>query len=279
MTRPSHVSRLRVGDATVTLVATARGWRFRPPYMVSDDDLIAAAGPDADANARLTLDYTSVHVALGGRSVVIDPARLTADQRRRYAASGAEITPGLDAAGIDPEAVTDVVLGHRHLDHFTGALRDEVGACLTYPNARHHAGRADWEGADDELFARLRLALGRTVCLTDQDVDIAPGLRLLATPGETPGHLAVRVESRGQVFLWLGDLVHHRLELDRLDWVLANSDRAALERSRRRVLADAAATDAVVLWAHARFPGWGRVSAAPDGRFRWTPRPPGGAGS
>jgi hypothetical protein len=38
------------------------------------------------------------------------------------------------------------------------------------------------------------------------------------TPGETPGHLIVRVESDGQRCYLVGDLLHHGCEVVHLDW-------------------------------------------------------------
>jgi glyoxylase-like metal-dependent hydrolase (beta-lactamase superfamily II) len=275
-----YVDTMTFGEAAVTLVASVRGWRFRPPYPISDEELRRAA-PEADGEARLSLDMTSAHIALGGLSIVVDPGRPDAEQRARY--GSAEVTPGVDAAlarlGVDPASVTHVVVSHNHHDHFTGITLDEAGLTVAYPNARHLIGRADWEapGIHDALMRRhwRPVADAGLVDLVDGDTELAPGLRAVPLPGETAGHLGLRLESGGDTFWWVGDLVHHEMELARLDWALAGSLQPAMEESRRRLLEDAAATGAVIAWAHAPFPGWGRVGRRPDG-YAWRPlRPPG----
>jgi glyoxylase-like metal-dependent hydrolase (beta-lactamase superfamily II) len=259
----------------VTRIATLRRWWFRPPYTVSDKELREAA-PEADRDARLPLDFTSLHIALGGLSVVVDPGRLTAAQRVRYGA--AELTPGLAPAlaeiGVDRNHVTHVVITHAHADHFTGINDDDEGRTVAFPNARHHMSRLDWEraGSDDELFRRLSAAVVKRglLDLADGDPDIAPGLSLLSTPGETPGHLCVRLRSAGGTLYWIGDLVHHSMEFEHPDWAMEGADAEALQRSRDHVFGEAAGSGALVVWAHATAPGWGRVEATRSG-FRWRP--------
>jgi glyoxylase-like metal-dependent hydrolase (beta-lactamase superfamily II) len=265
---------MTLGDAVVTVIASVHGWRFRPPYTVSDVELKSATA-DADEQARLSLDFMSAHVATGGLSIVVDPGRVSAEQRARYA--GAEITPGVDGAlaelGIAAEEVTHVFVSHHHHDHFTGITSAAGGAEITFPNARHLVSRIDFEnqGPQPDVFERHWAPVREAglVDLVDGDSEIAPGLTVLAIPGETAGHQGLRVESLGSRFYWVGDLLHHQIEATHLDWALAGSLQPAMEVSRRRVLEEAADDEGVVVWAHAPFPGWGRVGRGPAG-YTWT---------
>jgi hypothetical protein len=54
------------------------------------------------------------------------------------------------------------------------------------------------------------------------------------------------------------------------DWVSPNRDPVAARRSRERLMAAAANTNALVTYSHAPFPGWGRFSRR-DGGYAWTP--------
>ncbi|MEA2682290.1 MAG: hypothetical protein QOK05_618 [Chloroflexota bacterium] len=268
------VDQVTSGETVITLVAHTRGWRFRLPFPASDDELRAAA-PDADDQARVVIEFGSCHVRHGDVSMVIDAGRLTASHRANH--GGAEFTAGVEAGmtsvGIQPADVTHVLITHAHPDHFTGIAPDDDGGALVYPNARHLVSRRDWEGAGpgNDLLRRLAAPANAAglLDLVEGDIEIAPGLTILKAPGETPGHLCLRAESAGKNFFWLGDLVHHRLELDHLDWVLAGGDAAAMEASRRRILGMAAGSNALVLWAHATFPGWARVRRQGDS-FLWS---------
>jgi glyoxylase-like metal-dependent hydrolase (beta-lactamase superfamily II) len=114
------------------------------------------------------------------------------------------IVAGLAAFGKHPKDVTRIVLTHAHADHAGGAARvaDETGA----PVAVH---------ADDAAYARqgkipptdLATTTGRLLArfgakrftpfevareLKDGDeLDVAGGLRVVHTPGHTPGHVSL----------------------------------------------------------------------------------------
>lgn len=112
----------------------------------------------------------------------------------------------LAALGVTPESVRHVVFTHRHWDHFNGAVvaGREGALCPLFPRARHHLRRADWDYVATKLGdpgTRLSRAFGvlhpaGLIDIVERDLEIAPGVRLLATPGETPGHQAVRIASQ-----------------------------------------------------------------------------------
>ena len=57
---------------------------------------------------------------------------------------------------------------------------------------------------------------------------------LESTPGHTPGHVSVQIESRGERAVITGDLVHHPAQFARPGWKnQADSDRAQAEQTRR----------------------------------------------
>lgn len=108
------------------------------------------------------------------------------------------VTPLADAlATVDAEPgdVTAVVLSHLHFDH---CGQQAALAAPVHVQADEHAAASAEDYTIPEWAAipatRLRLVHG--------DEEIAPGLRLLATPGHTPGHQSVVVEAAdGRVVL------------------------------------------------------------------------------
>jgi glyoxylase-like metal-dependent hydrolase (beta-lactamase superfamily II) len=51
------------------------------------------------------------------------------------------------------------------------------------------------------------------------DHRISPEIRLLPTPGHTPGHVSVMIESRGECAAITGDMMHHPCQVTRPDWI------------------------------------------------------------
>lgn len=151
----------------------------------------------------------------------------------------------LAAAGIAPADVTTVVLTHLHTDHVGWAV---TGAGEPYfRNASYLLQRAEVEAVD-----ALNPALGRGLIKPLraaghlQEVAgehrLGAHLRIVATPGHTPGHQSVVVESADETLLLTGDLLVHAIQL--VDPALAYAyevDPAAARASRTAMLRDLAA--------------------------------------
>jgi glyoxylase-like metal-dependent hydrolase (beta-lactamase superfamily II) len=159
--------------------------------------------------------------------------------------------PGLLAqVGVEPEDVDAVVLTHVHSDH-VGWVSD--GVRPTFPRAEYVLQRAELDQvrarADYsqlinpiEEAGQLRVVEGETVLR---------GLRLLPTPGHTPGHQSV-VTDRAVLG---GDLLVHPAQArwPELTYAYEQNPATAIT-SRREVLALAAALGIPIAAAHPHTP-------------------------
>jgi glyoxylase-like metal-dependent hydrolase (beta-lactamase superfamily II) len=276
------VATRRLGDAVVTIISDGT-LRWAPKFAIPDEERRRAM-PDADVEGKVPLGLNLAHVRLGGASIVIDPGCDEPESAwaAEFAAKWPGLTrsPGLEAGlrhiGVSPDDVTHVLITHVHEDHLAGVAAEQGGdLALRFPNARHAVGRRDWEEhparrqPDSALSRRLGLAArqGRLDAV-DGDREVAQGVTMLATPGETPGHYAVRVTSGEHRFYYLGDLFHLPCEVEHVDWAPPNRDVEALAASRRRLLADQDGHDSVLVFSHDHFPAWGRAVRAGAG-YRW----------
>lgn len=245
--------------------------------------------PEAERAAHLDLfaprpfPSQCVHIALPapGASVLVDASVYD------FPPDVAQVPPGyspppdllaaLAARGVAAEDVTHVVITHPHFDHINGLTRraeDDPDRWIPcFPNARHYLGARDWE--QPELHAVLAdagsleartlgvLHTAGLLELVSGECEIAPGVRIVPAPGETPGHQLVRVESEGQIAYCLGDLFHSAEEVARPEWMAAWADRLAMAASRRALMDAAHAENALLVAAH--LPGAGRLAAASAG--------------
>jgi glyoxylase-like metal-dependent hydrolase (beta-lactamase superfamily II) len=133
-------------------------------------------------------------------------------------------------------SVTDVVLSHLHIDHVGWA---STAGVPTFPGARHHIHAADWkhfvDGDADAAVQDKVSPLRDAAALWDGD-SASPfdWLRLVHTPGHTPGASIALIESQGRSLALIGDLFHHPAALEHPHWRCGfdwDADAAAAARS------------------------------------------------
>jgi glyoxylase-like metal-dependent hydrolase (beta-lactamase superfamily II) len=136
---------------------------------------------------------------------------------------------------------------------------------------------ADWSYFMSEESLQRRPHLGDSVeplgdaglvVLVDGELEVASGIRLVPTPGHTPGHARVFIESEGIELAVLGDVVVHELQALDPDLVYFNDHDPGLSAStRKEVLARLADVGMDVIASHFRRPG--RFSRNGKG-FSWS---------
>jgi glyoxylase-like metal-dependent hydrolase (beta-lactamase superfamily II) len=206
-----------------------------------------------------------------------------------YEPNVGKLVENLQAEGITPADIDMVILSHGHLDHI-GGNTDAEGKPL-FPRARYIISKDDWEfwtwesnlaSLPQDSFTRSQIKAVRKNLLPIQDrfdivdyeTEILPGIRAMAAPGHTPGHMVLALSSSNEQLLCVFDLAHYPFQLEQPDWYFSGDiipERAVL--TRRQVL-DRASTDKVLVMAcHFPFPGLGHIMK--DGEvWIWQPIEP-----
>lgn len=230
-------------------------------------------------------------VRSGGRTVLVDTG--VGRDRERPGSPLFHRQPGdlpgrLRRAGVDPAEVDVVVNTHIHGDHVGWNTHDENGEWApTFPRATYllpapddryfgpEGGYAGGARVDDRLLYEDSIApvhrAGQAVVWED-GYRVDEHLRLEPAPGHTPGSSVLRISSRGEHAVFVGDVLHSPVQILRPG---CNScfclDPRQAASTRRRVLQRAADEGALVIPAH--FSGTGVVEVgAENGGFtlrRW----------
>lgn len=208
------------------------------------------------------------------------------------AGSGASFMPSagalpdtLDAAGIAPDDITDVVFTHAHPDHIWGVLDDFDDP--VFPQATHWIGQAEhnyWTDPNTVSSigeARASFAVGaqrRLEAIADQlsffgpEEELIPGVYSIPTYGHTPGHMSFELRAGTQALMVGGDAIgNHHVAFARPAWHSGadqNPEQAALTR---QILLNRLADEQMpLLGFHLPQGGLGRVEKAADS-FRFVP--------
>ncbi len=181
-----------------------------------------------------------------------------------------EFLQSLEAVGCPRESVDTVVCTHLHVDHVGWNTMLQNGEWVpTFPNARYLIGRREYEhwcreGDDDQ-----QAILGDSVqpvfdhglaTLVEMNHRISDEIRLTPTPGHTPGHVSVLIESKGERAMITGDMLHHPCQFAHPHWSPAfDSDPVAGAHMRRAVMEGVADAPVLVIGTHFAAPTAGHV--------------------
>lgn len=100
------------------------------------------------------------------------------------------------------------------------------------------------------------------VDLIDLPHRLTDEIRLVSTPGHTPGHASVEIRSQGEEGLITGDFIHHPCQMAVPDLAeIADTDGVMAGETRRRVLGACADRPILVIGTHFARPVAGHVHA------------------
>ena len=181
----------------------------------------------------------------------------------------------LTAAGAAPEDVTHVLCTHLHVDHTGWNTRLLDGRWVpSFPNARYLVSQADLDLFGGENTQTYQDNVAPIVAaglaeIVGPDHGIGDHIRLIPTPGHTPGHVSVKVSGGGRDLILTGDALHSPVQCRHPEWRFASDEDAGLAvESRKKLLGNAAETQASVIGSHFPLPSVGTVRAEGD-HFAW----------
>jgi len=247
---------------------------------VNVEETKAALKAGGLSDAHVPIPFTVIAVNTGGRWILIDSG--TGGGQAGGPKAGV-LAQSMAAAGIDPKAVTTVVISHFHGDHISGLMAKDTNAQM-FPDAEIVVPAAElkWWTQPVDSIPQPRRALAQRIQATlptwknvkavDGEADLAPGVRAIPAHGHTQGHTAHLVSSGASQLLVTADATNvAALFVKNPEWQAGFDHVPDLAVETRKKLFDRAIADkAMVAGYHWGLPNVGTI--AKDGKgYAFTP--------
>ena len=274
----------QVGDTTITKIEEI----VYPEF----SDVIPAATPEVVKQVKwlfphfvteegmLSLSIHSLIVETPSAKLIVDTCIGNDRDRNPFEVMHMLSTSYMEdmkAAGYHPDGIDFVLCTHLHLDHVGWNTHLVNGKWVpTFPNASYLFGKDDLEfwgaaKADDEnefmqiqhrvfedsMQPVLDAGLAKPI---EGPAEVCEGVRLIPTPGHTPGHCSVLIESKGESAMITGDFVHHPIQFWDPNLVSPfDVDNDAAVATRHRVFGEYADSPTLIIGTHFAGPTAGKL--------------------
>ncbi len=286
-----HVKSWKVGDVTISRIVEI--WDFQ--------DNINMTMSDATADEVIAMDWLHPHYATPEglqrmnfqgfvvqtptRTIVVDSC-IGAGREREFDVF-CDLPEGflqdLESLGINREDVDTVMCTHLHFDHVGwNTYKDPATGEFkpTFPNARYLFGKTEFEAWKDirndghhnpnHMFECVDPIVEAGMAdFIDADHVICEEIQCEPSHGHTPGHVHVRISSKGEEAVITGDLMHHPMQCAMPHrQATFDMDKDTGRQTRIGFVEKYADSGVLVIGAHFAEPTAGHIATAENGD-RW----------
>jgi glyoxylase-like metal-dependent hydrolase (beta-lactamase superfamily II) len=261
----------KVGSVEVTAVYDGIWRKPHDPTFIKNASVEETKA--ALAKAGLTTEFmpiplTVIVLKIGDKHIMVDSGSGVG----QWQANATNLPANMKAAGIDRSQISTILVSHFHPDHVWGLMEKGTNAPV-FPNAELivNGNEYNWwtESGRVEKLAEGRRAAGKRIAdnfptwknwkLVQNNAEVAPGVRLIAAPGHTPGHSAFLVTSGKEQLMVSNDTMYvPALLAPHPEWQgTYDQDGPTAVVTRRNLVDQVIADKMMICGAHFPFPGAG----------------------
>ncbi|MBT3958252.1 MAG: MBL fold metallo-hydrolase [Gemmatimonadales bacterium] len=236
----------------------------------------------ADERNRIPLALRCLLVEAPGALVLIDTGIGNKESDKFHDLYGVEnegtpsmLEDGIRAAGFSPDDVDIVLNTHLHFDHAGGdTFVDAEGRVApSFPRARYVVQKGEFDfahGGNERVRASYLarnfdpIAEAGLWDFVEGPAQVTEGIRVVPSPGHTPFHQSVLIESEGRTACYLADVCPTAAHVP-LPWIMGyDLEPLVTLESKRGLWAQAREEDWLLVFEHDPQVAWGRLDPGSD---------------
>ena len=217
-----------------------------------------------DEKNRICLGMRCLLIQTGSKKILIDTGcgfKYTEKQMQIYRIEhSTSVVQELANLDLDPGQIDYVINTHYHFDHCGGnTLLQGDQVVATFPNATYLVRREEYEEAthpNERTSATYfshnwnPIKESGQLRLIEEDLELISGVHLVHTPGHTPGHQCVKLESEGKILFYLADLCPTAAHIP-LPWIMGyDLEPMTTLRVRKHIYHQAITEDWILFFEH-----------------------------
>lgn len=229
----------------------------------------------ADEEGNLKAYVQSFLIKSGGKNILIDTCCGNGKNRPGAPDWSNLKTSYLDRlheTNVGEEDIDIVLCTHIHFDHVGWNIKLEGGKWIpTFPNAKYLFAKEEykyWEQKPEKEMEDDKLSFDDSVSpiikdglahFVESNHKIDQNISLVSTPGHTPGHVSVLIESQDKKAIISGDFLHHPCQIANPQWTMdADTLPEVAFKTRKKMLNEIADSQTLLIGSHFANPvaGW-----------------------
>jgi len=234
-----------------------------------------------DHEGNLIMSIHALIIDTGDKRIIVDTC--VGNDKERNIPSWSNLQTSflkeLEEAGYPRESIDSVMCTHLHVDHVgwnTMLVNDEW--IPTFPNAQYLISEKEWiywdKNENEDLYGPVISDSVRPVIeagmvnFVDDHFRICDEVNLFPTPGHTPGHVSVLINSKKEMAMITGDFIHHPVQMTKTDWCSsADYDKRQGQLTRETLLEEYVDQDVLIIGTHFATPTAGYIKRLEEGGY------------
>jgi glyoxylase-like metal-dependent hydrolase (beta-lactamase superfamily II) len=281
-----HIRKWTVGDVDIWRIVELNDHRDPFAFLLEGGSAEQALSYDwlkphfITPDGQMRISFQAFVIRAGERRIMVDTC-IGNDRQREYDVFSnlqTSFLQDITAAGCPPDSIDTVLCTHLHVDHVGWNTMLVDGQWVpTFKNARYLMARTEfdyWKTEPDTYVSEPQIFHDSVkpvfdaglVDLVETDHVVCDEISLVPTLGHTPGHVSIRISSKGEEALITGDFVHHPCQMAHPEWAAApDYDPEQSTRTRHETFGALAGKPVLVIGTHFATPTAGHVVKDGDG--------------